>query len=234
MGLPIDLRILPQPNDTTCGPTCLEAIYQHYGDSISLEQVIEETPVLPQGGTLGVWLALHALRRGYRARIYTYNLHLFDPTWFRDGVSVPDKLREQMDRKADDKLRVASQAYLDYLAAGGELAFTDLSTQLLRRYLKRGVPILTGLSVTYLHHAAREDPKTNQPDDVGGLPVGHFVVLAGYDRETRLVTVADPLTPNPLAVEQTYRVPLERLVGAILLGVITYDANLVMIDRHGD
>jgi len=35
------------------------------------------------GGTLAVNLANHALRRGYRALIVTYNLTVFDPSWFR-------------------------------------------------------------------------------------------------------------------------------------------------------
>ena len=39
-------------------------------------------PHARQGGTLDVFLANHALKRGYDATIFTYNLDLFDPTWF--------------------------------------------------------------------------------------------------------------------------------------------------------
>ncbi|MCI0655805.1 MAG: cysteine peptidase family C39 domain-containing protein, partial [Acidobacteria bacterium] len=74
------LEIQRQPDDTTCGPTCLHAVYRYHGDEIPLAQVIQEVPAEPGGGTHAVCLACHALRRGYRARIYTYNLQAFDPT----------------------------------------------------------------------------------------------------------------------------------------------------------
>ncbi len=81
----LHVDILPQPDDTTCGPTCLHAAYRYYGDIISLTQVIREVRKLKGGGTLAVFLACHALKRGYQAKIYTYNLHVFDPTWFIEG-----------------------------------------------------------------------------------------------------------------------------------------------------
>ena len=52
------LEVLPQPDNVTCGPTCLQAVYRYYGDVISLEQVIEEVTALPHGGTLAVLLKL--------------------------------------------------------------------------------------------------------------------------------------------------------------------------------
>jgi hypothetical protein len=41
--------------------------------------------------------------------------------------------------------------------------------------------------------------------------------------------VADPLQDNPLYGEHYYEVGVDRLVGAILLGILTYDANLLVI-----
>ena len=38
----LSLDILPQPDELTCGPTCLHAVYRYYGDDISLDQVIAE------------------------------------------------------------------------------------------------------------------------------------------------------------------------------------------------
>src|SRR5207244_2038397 len=76
----LKLDILPQPDDTTCGPTCLHALYRYYDDELSLDTVIDQVQSLEGGGTLAVLLACHALRRGYDATLYTYNLQLFDPT----------------------------------------------------------------------------------------------------------------------------------------------------------
>lgn len=228
MTLLQNLEVLPQPDDNTCGPTCLHAVYGYYGDDCDLEDVVAGVPELPQGGTLAVALARHALRRGYRATIYTYNLQLFDPTWFAShDVDIAGKLDRQNRRKADPKLRLAGEAYREYLAEGGRLLWEDLTPSLIRRHLRRGEPILTGLSATYLYHCARE--LDGDYDDVAGDPMGHFVVLSGYDPTTRTVRVADPLGENPRYDSHYYHVGLDRLVGAILLGILTYDANLLVI-----
>ena len=68
------------------------------------------------------------------------------------------------------------------------------------------------------------------PDDVRGAPCGHFVVLAGYHRDDRTVLVADPYLPNPVARgKRFYAVNIDRVICSILLGVLTYDANLLVI-----
>lgn len=226
----LELDILPQPDDTTCGPTCLHAIYRYFGDNIPLEQVIAENTSLSGRGTLAVFLACHALRRGYGARIYTYNLHVFDPTWFSlESENIRGKLRAQMAHKRDERLRLATQGYLEFLDLGGELRFVDLTIGLIRKYLRRSLPILTGLSSTYLYRTAREISDNETPDDVRGEPVGHFVVLHGYDQENRSVQVADPYGENPVADSHYYAVNIGRVLGAILLGVLTHDANLLIL-----
>ena len=64
----LDLEIELQPDDATCGPTCLQAVYRYYGDLESLEDVIAEVPQLETGGTLAANLAIHALKRGVPRR----------------------------------------------------------------------------------------------------------------------------------------------------------------------
>jgi hypothetical protein len=227
----LPFQILPQPDDTTCGPTCLHAVYRYFGEDVALSAVVAGVPQLEDGGTLAVFLGTHALRRGYRAKLYTYNLQMFDPTWF--GTAQQDlaaKLSAQVAAKPDPKLAVATGAYLAYLAAGGTVHFEDLTLGLIRRQLKRGTPILTGLSSTYLHRAPREFGPNCDEDDVRGAPQGHFVVLCGYDATARTVLVADPLQDNPVSDSHVYAVPIERVLGAILLGIVTYDANLLVLE----
>lgn len=229
----LHLEILPQPDDFTCGPTCLHAVYRYYGETLRIEDVIDEVPKTPSGGTADVYLAVHALRRGYRATIYTYNLRIFDPTWFPPhAVDVAERLRQQAAFKAPQRpvMGQLTDAYLEFLRLGGDLRFVDLGADLLRRYLRRGVPILTGLSSTYLYRHPREYGVEDVPDDVRGEPQGHFVVLCGYRPTARSVLVADPFEENPMAPEQHYEVALDRVVVAIMLGVLTHDANLLMIE----
>ncbi|MDX9740409.1 MAG: C39 family peptidase [Gammaproteobacteria bacterium] len=233
MASPLAIDILPQPDETTCGPTCLHAVYRYFQDEMPLDQVIDGIQRLHHGGTLAVFLAAHALERGYRATIYTYNLEMFDPTWFDADGSVPDivdRLQRQVEAKNATEFAVATEGYARFAAAGGRLRFEDLTTGLIRRHLKRGIPLLTGLSATYLYHCAREHGPHCEYDDIRGYPSGHFVLLAGYDSETRSVLVIDPLHSNPMAPGHHYEISIDRVIGAILLGVLTHDANLLVIE----
>lgn len=224
----LNFDITRQPNLETCGPTCLHAVYSFYEDPIPLDQVIREVQSLEEGGTLAVLLASHALQRGYRAEMFTYNLRIFDPTWFGLARSeLERRLQERIQVREGKKLRLASEAYLRFLESGGTLRMEDLSPSLLRGYLDQGCPILTGLSSTYLYQAPRE--VGIHDDDIRGDPQGHFVVLAGHDRDTDRVLVADPLGGTPWVQSSHYAVGLDRLINAILLGVLTYDANLLIL-----
>jgi hypothetical protein len=228
----LELAILPQPDDTTCGPTCLHAVYRYHGTEVPLAELIRAVPRLATGGTLGVLLGCDALRRGFAVSLFTYNLQVFDPTWFgSQPVDLAAKLRAQAKVKTAQKLRLACAAYEEFLRLGGRVRFEVLSGSLIRRYLNRDLPILTGLSSTYLYGAMREHGPEDEEDDVRGTPAGHFVVLSGYDRKARLVQIADPLESNPHSPTRRYAINLDRVLNAILLGVLTYDANLLVIEK---
>jgi hypothetical protein len=226
-----DFRITAQPSETTCGPACLHAVYRYFEDNIPLDQVVSEVRSLDEGGTLAVFLACHALRRGYSATIYTYNLNIFDPTWFvNEGTDITGRLKAQMAAKHIPKLHVAANGFIEFLELGGRLRLKDLTTSLIRKYLNRSIPILTGLSSTYLYQSPRESGPEGERDDIKGDPVGHFVVLSGYNREERTVMVADPFLPNPYSESHHYMISIDRVLCSILLGVLTYDANLLIIE----
>jgi len=166
-------------------------------------------------------------------------------TFIRDLPDDPSECLAMLPRKAraevrkarrDPRLRIAIDGYLEFLRLGGKLRFADLTGKLLRRYLKRGDPILTGLSATYLYGWPREHGVECEWDDVRGDPSGHFVVLCGYDRESRTVEVADPQNEDP-DLGRRYDVGIDHLINAILLGVVTYDATLLVLsppDRDGE
>jgi len=227
LRLPVD--ILAQPDEVSCGPTCLHAIYRYWGEQESLNEVIARTQWLEQGGTLAVFLACDALRKGYKATIYTYNLLVFDPTWFsHPQLNIAACLEAQLREKSDARLQHATRGYLEFLRLGGQLRFKDLSRYLIRGILRRKLPILTGLSSTYLYRTAREFGPDDTPDSIRGYPAGHFVVIAGYDREHRTFLVADPYGTNPYS-PTAYWMNVDRVVAAILLGIVTHDANMLVI-----
>lgn len=227
----LDIDIKAQPNDVTCGPTCLHGVYNYYGDVIPLKEVIEQVSQLSTGGTLAVLLGIHALKRGYEATIYTFNLHVFDPSWFKEKVDLTEKLRAQMAAKADNEVLIAaSQAYLDFLSLGGVIKYEALTPALMRSYLAKDVPILSGLSATYLYDSPREYGEFDVVyDDIKGQPSGHFVIVNGYNPDSRQVYIADPLKFNPISDNQYYKVSYQKMITSIMLGVVTYDANLLMI-----
>jgi hypothetical protein len=224
----LDVQRFLQPDDLTCGPTCLTQVYRYYGYEKPLREVIGETERNPDGGTLAVFLGNSALANGFRATIYSYNLRVFDPTWRNLGrAQLVRKLEKRLHAVESVRLRRAVSAYIEYVRAGGAVRFTELSKSLLIGILQRGRPILCGLSATYLYRRKREFH--NRYDDIQGMPVGHFVVICGYYPKTDRFVVRDPATHIPFSRSGRYSVDAERLIAAILLGDVTYDADLLVL-----
>src|SRR5258705_13711373 len=97
MDIELPIRIRPQPDYTTCGPTSLHAVYNYFGDPITLEEVIAQVQKLEGGGTLSVHLAVHALRRGYEAAFWICDVETWDPSWFLQPTDLRAKLRARFE-----------------------------------------------------------------------------------------------------------------------------------------
>ena len=226
----LPVETLPQPDETTCGPTCLHAVYAYWGDDEPLPVVINRARRLDHGGTYAVFLGCDALRKGYRARIYTYNLTVFDPSWFGPRpVDLRERLARQQRAKSDPRIYNATEGYLEFLELGGRIRFANLSQELISGVLRRRYPLLTGLSSTYLYRQPREFGPNDAPDDIQGVPAGHFVVIAGFDHVKRKVLVVDPYQPHRYGPTLRYWLNVDRVVAAILLGIVTHDANVLVI-----
>ncbi|HET8655582.1 MAG TPA: hypothetical protein VFL93_08730 [Longimicrobiaceae bacterium] len=221
-----------QPDDVTCGPTCLRKVYDFYGLEVPLEQVLGEIDRNEDGGTLAVYLGIAALHRGFCARIFVYDLRIFDPSWKTlTRPEVAEKIRLRLPHLRFPKAKRAAQAYLEFLDRGGEISFAELTPALLKSIINRDHPVLAGLSATYLYQMPRErqDPDTNAlvDDDIAGEATGHFIVVSGYERWGRRFVVRDPSAHVPRTADGRQVVDAQRLVNAILLGDLTYDAVLL-------
>ena len=202
---PILLRVprFEQPDDVTCGPTCLTQVFRYRGLAVGVPEVIEHTPKNPDGGTLAVFLGTTALRYGFRPNIYSYNLRVFDPTWRSlPSSDLQSKLTERANFVASPRLKRATRAYRDFLREGGRIRFDGLTRELLVRWLRKGHPILTGLSATYLYRIKRE--LGPEDDDVRGEPVGHFVVICGYYPKSDRFVLRDPSFHIPFSRNGRY------------------------------
>ena len=227
----LDVRRFAQPDDVSCGPTCLAQVYRYYGHHKPLDEVIHETARNPDGGTLAVYLGISALLNGFNARIYSYNLRVFDPTWRHlNQRAIVRKLEQRLRQVESERLGRAIEAYIEFLDRGGRVIFHEFSKTLLVRILDSGRPILCGLSATYLYRRKRE--LGERDDDVGGMPVGHFVVICGYYPRTDRFIVRDPSSHIPFSRSGKYTVDAERLLTAILLGDVTYDADLLVLMKN--
>lgn len=234
------IKIETQPDDVSCGPTCLKAIYDFYSDIKDLKLLMSEVKKSLSGGTLAAHLGCHALNNNYHATIYVYNLDVFDPSWFNKRNSAKhsnkyliEKLNKQLLYKSSNQRVVeSSNAYIEFLEHGGNILFKNLTVNILKRLFKKNIPIITGLSATYLYNTMRElglNDTQSEYNDLKGEPCGHFVVLTGYNSKHNRIVVADPHRENPLSHNNYYEVCVSRLINAIMLGVITYDANLIII-----
>lgn len=226
-------RVL-QPDETTCGPTSLNSVYAFFGDRCDLNEVIGSLERVEGGGTLAVFLGIAALRRGYGARIYSYDLRIFDPTWFDlPAIELKAKILARFPYLRDERRLRAANAYIEFLDLGGELAFDELTPPLIKSIIDREHPILAGLSATYLYRFARERwdeaAAAHVDDDIRGEPTGHFVIISGYDHWGRRLSVIDPSDHAPATVQGRVTVDSDRLINAILLGDVTYDAVLLEV-----
>jgi len=234
----IEVERFTQPDDVTCGPTCLRKVYRHFGVDVPLEGVVGEIDRNEDGGTLAVFLGVAALRRDFCARIYSYDLRIFDPTWSElSGPALAEKIRLRLPFLTLPKSRTSATAYLEFLERGGLMGFEELTPALMKRILDRDHPILAGLSATHLYGFPRErhDPVTHEllEDDVAGDPTGHFVVITGYEHWGRRFIVRDPSSHIPATHDGRLVVEAQRLINSILLGDLTHDAVLLELWNPG-
>lgn len=227
--------IKTQPDETSCGPSCLYSIYKMAGEQqLSFKKVQADIEQFKDGGgTLAVVLGIDALKKGYEVDLHTMNLNIFDPSWFHlSHQTIEKKLNARLQaRKNRKKESFAIKKYLEFIQLGGTLKFGDVTPELLKKYLLQGAPLLVGLSSTWLYQCKRENPKTNEVDDITGDPEGHFILAFEYKKKSRTILIGDPYPSNPKK-NPFYKVPIERFIASLYLGVYTYDANILIIKNR--
>lgn len=233
---------IAQPDEVSCGPTCLAKVLASYGDPRPVPSLVSRLRRNPDGGTQAVYLAHLAMDLGYKVRLYPFGVRNFDPTWWE----LPDHaLIGRLDARhrvlqaqgATDRTLDTLRAWRDLLVRGGKVEFVEPGPKLLVGILAKGRPVICGLSASWLYRESRERPHDNVPDDLAGEPVGHFVVVRGYTGGGLHFHVADPADDLPGALPADpaelrpgeYPLPADRLIHAVLLGDTTGDAVLLEI-----
>jgi hypothetical protein len=231
----LNVSILQQPDYVSCGPTCLQALYQYYNDDLSIQQIINEIPALETYGTLAVLLGCHALNRGYQVNLHAINLYVFDPSWFKQRhVSLIDKLKKQLEHAQDQKIHFATKAYIQFLQLGGKIHCSSIKKDLICDYLSRKIPMLTGVNATYFYQTMRDYTPSAQLgvyDEWEGEQSGHFIVIHGYHQSEDKLSIADPFVPHPISRHPYYAISYDHWLHAHLLGAVSYDTELLAIWR---
>ena len=132
--------------------------------------------------------------------------------------------------KTNEKLQTASRGYLEFLALGGQLRFTDLTRRLIREYLGRSIPILTGLSATYLYRSMREygpERRARRYPRRARRPFRRALRIRIRPSARCWSPIPCCRTRSPTRI--TMKIDVDRVICAILLGILTYDANLLII-----
>jgi hypothetical protein len=229
----LKVSILPQPDEESCGATCLHAVYQFFQYQVPLAEVVGSVVKIDSGGTLIPFLGQHALAQGFASTIVPFDVRVFDPSWKRcSPKDLRDRLLQSAERRPDAKTSLAVRAYAEFLSAGGEIRFDEPRCELLQDYLLKGFPIISGVSATYLYQSKRE---TEELGDIGyndllGQPRGHFVVIEGFDGKMDTVSVADPQYRNPRSPGcQHLDYPCPHFLNSVLMGSITFDAAFLIV-----
>ena len=91
LGEPIILKGVPdvrQPTDYSCGPTCLQAVLNYYGQDVRVDKLINITNCTPENGTTPQNLANGAGSYGLKAEVKE-NLTLNDlENYLKQGIPV--------------------------------------------------------------------------------------------------------------------------------------------------
>ena len=145
----------------------------YWGDDEPLATVIERMWRLEQGGTFAVFLGCDALAQGLsRAHLHVQPLRVRSDVVHAAARRHRRAARSRSARRRATRGQHATDGYLEFLERGGRLRFADLSQHLIRGILRCRLPIITGLSSTYLYRSAREFGRTDTPDDVRGIRSG--------------------------------------------------------------
>jgi hypothetical protein len=210
-------------------PDLLAQVYRFLGYERAVDEVISDTRRNADGGTLGVYLGISALRNGFRPTIYTYNLRIFDPTWRRlSPPEISGKLRERRRFVRSRRLKRAIAAYVEYLGMGCRVPVFRARCGFLVGLLQTGHPILTGFERN-VPLWVRSRTQRGVRRRFAASPRGISSSCAGYYPRSDRFVVRDPSSNIPFSRNGKYTVEARRLIAAILLGDVTYDANLLVL-----
>lgn len=162
-----------------CGPYALKQIFAYYGDDIDIKEIIKKTKARID---YGLWLSSIislAKERNYKINFHTNSLKALDFSWERlSSKKIVQKLKRRL--KSKKKQVVNYKGFIEYFSKGGKVDFRPITKELVKKYLDKKIPVLISVNSTYFYKRKRK--YKDKFDDIKGSEVGHFLVIAGYDK----------------------------------------------------
>lgn len=227
-----------QPTNTTCSPAALSTLLGHYGKNINPLDIESNVPqcVNDKGekiGTINQQMATWCISNGFSVVLYTFDCQIIDQSWSRlnkDEQLVRMKLRKNgwvVPGMGEEWTKQYTQAYIDFIEAGGELDIQPAATtDLLYTLLERG-PFLPCVSYSTLYGAARsrnEGEIKTIDDDINGKASNHSIVVYGNDEEGNFLIADSWKKPGLHTIEP------DRMIAAISTAQIECDNLLFQIE----
>jgi hypothetical protein len=226
-----------QPTNTTCSPTALSILLEHFGKKLDPRDIEAKVPqsINAKGekiGTVNQQLATWCVSNGFKVELYTFDCKIIDQSW---GKLNKDQQLERMNLRkngwvvpsmGEEWTKQYTQAYIDFVTAGGELHIQPfVTTKLLYELLKTG-PFLPCVSYSTLYAAGRSrNPSETESvdDDINGRAMNHSVVVYGNDEAGNFL-IADPWEKPGL-----HSIEPDRMIAAISTAQIECDNLLFQI-----
>ena len=199
----------------TCGPVCLLNIYDHFGKSVPLSQILQELHVEDSESTYTPQLAKNCIVHGLETVMLTSNSFSVAPNWKgKTKEEIIVLLKTWVTQNAGDAWLKETLFLLFYLEAGGNLDIVDLSTAIVDDYLDKGYILLAALEESWLWEKRKLEGKAEY-DDIKGHTRGHFVVVYGKEGDEYLVS--DPYSTTIPNREGLYKISKQKLFIATLI-----------------
>ena len=206
----LEVRQFNQIINYSCMPACLQQVFNYYKKSISQKEILNSLKIPGRGMSIPR-AGMYTIERGFNPIIVSNNIYIFDPAWF--DLNKTELIKKLVKRKRfiDEYGQSVISDYLAYLKAGGKIEFNTVCSDLIKKYLIQGKPIVIELASNYLYKKSKSSKQGKFDDPVRGKIDGHGVVVAGFSKSKFKIIDPDSKS-NPYSKNGIYWVIEEDLI----------------------
>ncbi|MBD3362355.1 hypothetical protein GF362_01395 [Candidatus Dojkabacteria bacterium] len=212
-------NIKQKADSSACGPSCLQAIYKYYGKDLKLKMILEDLHIDKDTSTYVSQLARHLNTNHLSTTLISSNPFVVSPDWKAKPKKVVIKeLKEwilhHFNKGKVENIWIKEALYLlFYLQEGGNLKISNITTDLIDKYLEDQNLILCCLAENWIW-GKRKISKVVEYDNIKGHVNGHFVIV--YDKNKGDYQISDPYPTSIENKEGLYAINKEELLTATL------------------